>query len=66
MNSVCLSCRSISLVGEKERKILKEIVKQAKRPVKSRIIAPGKYKLAMTSVSIIAIQSRPDSFLNPQ
>ena len=35
-------CRSVSLVGEKERKILKEIVKQAKHPVKSRIIAPGK------------------------
>ena len=33
--------RSISLVGEKERKMLKEIVKQAKQPVKSRIIAPG-------------------------
>ena len=34
--------RSISLVGEKERKVLKEIVKQAKRPVKSRTIPPGK------------------------
>lgn len=33
--------RSVSLVGEKERKILKEIVKQAKHPVKSRIIPPG-------------------------
>lgn len=34
-------CRSITLVGEKERKILKEIIKQAKTPVKSRIIPPG-------------------------
>ena len=33
--------RSITLVGEKERKILKEIIKQAKTPVKSRIIPPG-------------------------
>lgn len=35
-----LSGRSISLVGEGERKLLKEIVKQARNPVKSRIIAP--------------------------
>ena len=33
------SFRSISLVGESERKLLKEIVKQAKNPVKSRIVA---------------------------
>ena len=33
--------RSITLVGEKERKVLKEIIKQAKTPVKSRIIPPG-------------------------
>ncbi|KAH9491632.1 putative ATP-dependent RNA helicase ddx27 [Bulinus truncatus] len=32
------SGRSVSLVGEKERKILKEIVKQAKTPLKTRII----------------------------
>ena len=31
--------RSISLVGEGERKLLKEIVKQARSPVKSRVIA---------------------------
>ena len=35
-----LSGRSISLVGENERKLLKEIVKQARNPVKSRIVAP--------------------------
>ncbi|XP_020611155.1 probable ATP-dependent RNA helicase DDX27 isoform X2 [Orbicella faveolata] len=32
------SGRSVSLVGEKERKLLKEIVKLAKTPVKSRIV----------------------------
>ncbi|XP_015766933.1 PREDICTED: probable ATP-dependent RNA helicase DDX27 [Acropora digitifera] len=41
------SGRSISLVGERERKLLKDIVKLAKTPVKSRIV-PGevidKYK----------------------
>jgi hypothetical protein len=31
----------VSLVGEKERKLLKEIVKQAKHAVKSRILPPG-------------------------
>lgn len=35
-----LSGRSISLVGEGERKLLKEIVKEARRPVKSRVIPP--------------------------
>jgi len=30
----------VSLVGEQERKVLKEIVKHAKNPVKQRIIAP--------------------------
>ena len=34
-----ISCRSISLVGEAERKLLKEIVKQARNPVKSRVVA---------------------------
>lgn len=40
----CVSCvhfRSITLVGESERKLLKEIVKKAKLPVKSRIVPPG-------------------------
>ena len=41
------SGRSISLVGERERKMLKEIVKQAKHPVKSRVIAPGKPELVV-------------------
>ncbi|KAK2155073.1 hypothetical protein LSH36_250g03062 [Paralvinella palmiformis] len=34
------SGRSVTLVGEKERKVLKEIVKKAKNPVKSRVIPP--------------------------
>ena len=35
-----ISGRSVSLVGEGERKLLKEIVKQARNPVKSRLISP--------------------------
>lgn len=38
---------SVSLAGEKERKIVKEVIKRAKNPVKSRIIPPdilNKYK----------------------
>ena len=33
--------RSVTLVGEKERKILKDIVKKARNPVKSRIVPQG-------------------------
>lgn len=32
---------SVSLAGENERKILKEVVKAAKQPVKQRIIPMG-------------------------
>lgn len=35
------ACSSVSLVGEKERKLLKDIVRKAKCPVKSRVIPPG-------------------------
>jgi len=35
----------VSLVGEKERKLLKEIVKLAKTPVKSRIVATGEKEI---------------------
>lgn len=35
------SGRSVTLVGETERKLLKEIVKQAKTPVKSRLVPPN-------------------------
>ena len=39
---VIMHCyRSVSLVGEKERKMLKDIVKKATNPVKSRIIPHG-------------------------
>ncbi|XP_002739621.2 putative ATP-dependent RNA helicase DDX27 [Saccoglossus kowalevskii] len=34
------SGRSVSLCGEKERKMLKEIVKRARNPVKSRVVPP--------------------------
>ena len=40
-SAVMSSCRSVSLVGEKERKMLKDIVKKATNPVKSRIIPHG-------------------------
>ena len=33
--------RSVTLIGEKERKVLKELMKQAKVPVKSRIVPQG-------------------------
>lgn len=38
---------SVSLAGEKERKLVKEVVKRAKNPVKARVIPPEiieKYK----------------------
>lgn len=37
--------RSVSLVGEEERKMLKEIVKTAKTPVKARILPQGMWYL---------------------
>jgi len=40
------SGRSVSLVGESERKLLKEIVKFAKNPVKSRVVPPGTVRAA--------------------
>ena len=39
------SCRSVTLVGEKERKMLKEIVKKARNPVKSRVVPQGEVLL---------------------
>ena len=35
--------RSVTLVGEKERKNLKAVVKETKFPVKSRVVPPGTY-----------------------
>ncbi|CAL1293488.1 unnamed protein product [Larinioides sclopetarius] len=45
--------RSVSMVGEKERKLLKEIVKEAKNPVKHRIVPPeivSKYQEQLISL----------------
>ena len=39
---LCLFYRSVTLVGEKERKILKDIVKKARTPLKTRILPQGK------------------------
>ena len=36
-----VTLRSVTLVGEKERKTLKAVVKRAKYPVKSRVIPAG-------------------------
>ncbi|XP_015922344.1 probable ATP-dependent RNA helicase DDX27 [Parasteatoda tepidariorum] len=47
------SGRSVSMVGEKERKLLKEIVKQAKNPVKHRLVPAdviAKYQEKVTSL----------------
>ena len=40
------SGRAVSLCGESERKMLKEIVKQANNPVKSRMVPPGNEQLS--------------------
>lgn len=40
MRSLVHFLRSVSLVGEGERKVLKEIVKKAKIPAKSRVVPP--------------------------
>lgn len=45
---------SVSLAGELDRKLVKTIVKSAKRPVKSRIIPPNileKYRKKVESIS---------------
>ncbi len=39
--TVSLLARSVTLVGERERKVLKQVVKRAKIPPKSRIVPPG-------------------------
>merc|ERR1712071_18913 len=44
---------SVSLAGEKERKVVKEIVKRAKNPVKSRLIPPeilSKYQRKLAEI----------------
>ena len=39
----CYVARSVSLVGEKERKMLKDIIKKAQNTVKSRVIPHGQF-----------------------
>ncbi|XP_055891864.1 probable ATP-dependent RNA helicase DDX27 [Biomphalaria glabrata] len=56
------SGRSVTLVGEKERRILKEVVKQAKTPLKTRIIPQDvitkfRNRIAELEEDIKAIQS---------
>lgn len=44
---------SVSLAGEQERKIVKEVIKRAKNPVKSRIIPPDiieKYRIKLSNL----------------
>lgn len=57
---------SVSLAGEKERKIVKDIVKRAKNPVKSRLIPPeimSKYHRKLAEIEpdvnrVITVNSR--------
>lgn len=39
---------SVSLAGESERKLVKQIIKRARNPVKSRVIPPGSHFKALT------------------
>lgn len=52
--------RSVSLVGETERKMLKEIVKKAKTAVKARVIPQGK-----EASSCVELNSQLCSHLRP-
>ena len=40
----------MTLVGEKERKFLKDIIKQARNPVKSRVIPQGKVNKYLSQI----------------
>lgn len=55
------SGRAVSLVGEKERKMLKDIVKRARRPLKSRIVPQGKF-IESTACIDISFMYRKYSF----
>ncbi|GFS20140.1 ATP-dependent RNA helicase DRS1 [Elysia marginata] len=64
------SGRSVTLVGEKERKVLKEVVKLAKAPLKTRIIPPdvvSKYRDKISAVEddikAIMIEEKEESHL---
>ncbi|XP_059143087.1 probable ATP-dependent RNA helicase DDX27 [Physella acuta] len=64
------SGRSVTLVGEKERKVLKEVVKEAKTPLKTRIIPQDvitKYRDKIASIEedikTIQLQQKEESHL---
>ncbi|CAL1544172.1 unnamed protein product [Lymnaea stagnalis] len=64
------SGRSVTLVGEKERKVLKEIVKEAKTPLKTRVIpldVINKFRTRITDleddIKAIQAQQREESHL---
>ena len=42
-------CRSVSLVGEQERNIMKEVVKHAKTALKRRTVPPGSVRSLTSS-----------------
>lgn len=43
LNMVTPVDRSVTLVGEKERRVLKDIIKHANTPVKSRVVPQGNF-----------------------
>jgi superfamily II DNA/RNA helicase len=51
------SGRAISMVGEKEWKLLKDIVKKANNPVKSRTVPARKYYSAKLNVRSLVLRS---------
>ncbi|RUS90789.1 hypothetical protein EGW08_001408 [Elysia chlorotica] len=64
------SGRSVTLVGEKERKVLKDVVKLAKAPLKTRIIPPdviSKYRDRIATIEddikAIMIEEKEESHL---
>ena len=48
--------RAVTLVGEKERKVLKDIVKRARNPVKSRVILQGMDMFSMCASQYIPLK----------
>lgn len=58
------SGRSVSMVGEQERKLLKEIVKQARTPVKQRILPPD--VVAHFREKIVGLEQELESILQEE
>lgn len=48
---------SVSIASEQDRKVLKEVIRKAKNPVKNRVIPIGIYKSFLTLVSTIMYYS---------